>query len=580
MRISSGIAVSSGVAIGEVRIQVRKKPIVNKQTIQDQYKEQEKTKYLTALQQELQELDDLVSKFDVEKEDVELLDIYREILNDPLLKEKVTQLIDESNYTAEYALHQFYLEISTVFRNMKNPYLAEREADYEDIVNKLINRLNGSLEAPLEEIVSKVRGQKKVILVMEDISPSDVARSYHTNISGICLVKGSRTSHSAIIARALGIPVVVGVSDLFFSTKEGDTVIVDGNEGLVIINPDDEQLSNYQNQLARENEEKEELASLINVPARTQDGFDLTLLCNIELKEELSSVIKTNADGVGLYRTEFLYVDREELPSEEEQFHTYKTIAKELNPKEFTIRTFDLGGDKLAKVLPSIVIEQNPFLGCRGIRLSLQYPEIFKTQIRAVLRASHFGNISLMFPMISSADEMQLALDIVEECKNELSKEGVPYNKDIKVGAMIEVPAVVLSIEALAKISDFFSIGTNDLVQYTLAADRNNKSVAQYYNPYHPAIIKLITITAETAKRYDVDLSVCGELASDLNFAPLLIGMGITKLSVNPSSLLSIKKKIVNAKYNELKNLSRILLQLESPKEVKSIVMRTLNKEE
>ncbi|MCB5230913.1 MAG: putative PEP-binding protein, partial [Candidatus Cloacimonas sp.] len=391
MRQYSGIAVSSGIAIGEARVRVKKKLNVAKRIINDREKEQEKEKYLTAIEEELKELDDLLAKFDVEREDVELLDIYKEILNDPALKDKITQLIEEKKFSAEYALYEFFMEISAVFKNMDDPYLAERGSDYEDIVNKLINRLNGNLELPLEDVIAEAKDDRQVVLVMEDISPTDVARSYHSNISGICLVKGSKTSHSAIIARALGIPVVVGVTELLFSTKEGDQIIVDGNKGVVIINPEKEQLTAYQQQRDSELLEKEELETLIDLKSETKDAKYISLLCNIELKEELAAVLHAKADGVGLFRTEFLYVDRDELPSEEEQFEIYKNIAEELGEKEFTIRTFDLGGDKLAKVLPTIVQEQNPFLGCRGIRLSLQYPEIFKTQIRAVLRASNYG---------------------------------------------------------------------------------------------------------------------------------------------------------------------------------------------
>ncbi|MFA5499167.1 MAG: phosphoenolpyruvate--protein phosphotransferase, partial [Candidatus Cloacimonadia bacterium] len=430
---------------------------------------------------------------------------------------------------------------------------------------------------PLEDVIAEAKDDRQVVLVMEDISPTDVARSYHSNISGICLVKGSKTSHSAIIARALGIPVVVGVTELLFSTKEGDQIIVDGNKGVVIINPEKEQLTAYQQQRDSELLEKEELETLIDLKSETKDAKYISLLCNIELKEELAAVLHAKADGVGLFRTEFLYVDRDELPSEEEQFEIYKNIAEEIGEKEFTIRTFDLGGDKLAKVLPTIVQEQNPFLGCRGIRLSLQYPEIFKTQIRAVLRASNYGNIWLMFPMIGSVDDMQMALDVVEECKLELDTEGITYDETMKIGAMIEVPAAVLSIDALAQLCDFFSIGTNDLVQYTLAADRNNKSVSQYYDPYHPAVIKLLYVTSEAAKRHNIKLSVCGELASDINYAPLLIGMGIETLSVNPSSLLQVKKRIMAIDQSELKDLTRRLLRINSPKELREYVFRDKN---
>ena len=577
MRQYSGIAVSSGIAIGEARVRVKKKLNVAKRIINDREKEQEKEKYLTAIEEELKELDDLLAKFDVEREDVELLDIYKEILNDPALKDKITQLIEEKKFSAEYALYEFFMEISAVFKNMDDPYLAERGSDYEDIVNKLINRLNGNLELPLEDVIAEAKDDRQVVLVMEDISPTDVARSYHSNISGICLVKGSKTSHSAIIARALGIPVVVGVTELLFSTKEGDQIIVDGNKGVVIINPEKEQLTAYQQQRDSELLEKEELETLIDLKSETKDAKYISLLCNIELKEELTAVLHAKADGVGLFRTEFLYVDRDELPSEEEQFEIYKNIAEELGEKEFTIRTFDLGGDKLAKVLPTIVQEQNPFLGCRGIRLSLQYPEIFKTQIRAVLRASNYGNIWLMFPMIGSVDDMQMALDVVEECKLELDTEGITYDETMKIGAMIEVPAAVLSIDALAQLCDFFSIGTNDLVQYTLAADRNNKSVSQYYDPYHPAVIKLLYVTSEAAKRHNIKLSVCGELASDINYAPLLIGMGIETLSVNPSSLLQVKKRIMAINQSELKDLTRRLLRINSPKELREYVFSDKN---
>ncbi|MBW6515587.1 MAG: phosphoenolpyruvate--protein phosphotransferase [Candidatus Cloacimonetes bacterium] len=570
MKTLRGIAVSPGIAIGEAIIKQKKKISIENKYIENSDKDSEIERFNHAVMAETSELERFIENYTKTKEDKELLNTHKAILLDPLLSERIIAQIDKENFTVENALYNFLLEITNIFDKMSNDYLAERIADYEDVIIKLIDRLTGKKDKLFEEEFLKNQ-DKSYILVMDNISPSDVTKSYHSNVRGICLQKGSKTSHSAIIARALGLPVIVGISALFQNITDNTPLIIDGNKGIVIVDSDRQTLSNYLSQYRKEEEIRQELEDIVNLPCLTKDGKKISLMANIELEQEIDVVLSNNADGVGLFRTEFLFVNRDNQPTEEEQFQLYSTLAKKLGEKQLIIRTFDLGGDKISNLVHTPK-EHNPYLGCRGIRLSLQYPDMFKRQVRAILRAGFYGNVAMMFPMISSVDDFIAAQEIVSQCKNELKINKIPYNNEIKIGIMIEVPSAVLCAEELAKRCDFFSIGTNDLVQYTLAADRNSEIVSKYYDSYHPAIFKLIAMTVNIAHRFGKNVSVCGELASEYDFICLLIALEVDSLSVNPNSLLAVKKAIMNCNFAETKKIIRKIFKLNRAEEVRELI--------
>ncbi len=569
MIILNGVSGSSGIAMGRALIRHKEKISVTSKYITKNSIDNEIKRLEDAVDKEITEIDSIIDKYTQDKQEKKLLNSHKMILQDPELYDKVINLIKHGQYTAEYSLQQYLRKVSESFAKMKNDYFAERVYDFEDAVLRLINRLNGNKN--LIDDVFITANDKAVILVLEDISPTDVAKSYHSNVNGICLSRGSKTSHTTIIARALGLPVVVGVSELFEKVSEDDQLIIDSNQARVIINPDKETYAKYKEQLVREEEEKNGLSKIVHEPVRTADGKKLQLLCNIELEEEIDTVLQNNADGIGLFRTEYIFIEKQHLPTEDEQYDIYHKLALRMKGRQLIIRTYDLGGDKLADSI-ELQTEKNPFLGCRGIRLSLRYPEIFKTQIKALIRANEIGNISVMFPMVASGSDVVQALKIVDQCKKELLKDNLPHNPNIKIGAMIEIPSAVFCIAELAHYCDFFSIGTNDLVQYTLAADRDNKNVEKYYDPYNPAVIKLIALTLINAHRFGKPVSICGEVAVEKDYLPLLIGLDIDSISVNPALLLNVKRNISECNYKESKQLVKKLIKANTKEQVMDIL--------
>ncbi len=571
MKIIKGIPVSPGIAIGKALIRQKVTYSINKKEISVADSIKERERFHNAVNEELAEFDNYINNLAQSDEDKALLLTHKGILQDPDFVTKVTDLIDTKSYAVEYALHTILTELSSVFGNMSNPMMAERIIDFDDVITKLISRLSGNSNSIFEDDIFKDINTPSVILIMDDIVPSDVSKSYHTNVAAICLQKGSKTSHTSIIARAIGLPVVVGISDLFKYIENNDTVIVDGNSGNLIIAPDDTVLQKYEEMLTAELSDQKELDKFIKLPTITEDGKELKMLCNIELEEEINTLLEHNGDGIGLFRTEFMYIEKDVLPTEDEQYHIYSNLAKKLQHRVLTIRTFDLGGDKLTKVIPAPP-EVNPFLGSRGIRFSFRYPDLFKTQIKAILRANVYGNIAVMFPMIATVNDMLTATKIVEDCKNELKHKEIPFNPDLKLGAMIEIPSAALCSDELAKVCDFFSIGTNDLVQYTMASDRNSELVADFYDPYHPAVMKLIAMTVNNAHKYGVSVSICGEIASECDFICVLVGLNIDALSVNPNVLLSVKKQLKSCNYEEAKKMVKKILKAPTGNAVKELI--------
>lgn len=544
MEIIKGIAVSSGIAIGYAKLVRKEKLLIKRKTIQDYEIEDELLHFEKSVNHVVKDIDTLIADLSHSKVNKEILTTHKMILQDPEFFDKITKLISNELYSLENAINEHFSSLVELFNNMDNEYFSLRSQDYEDVADRLLGHLLKQEKNYFEKL------DENSILISENITPSGVTKAYEKKIKGFCTEKGSKNSHSSIIARSMNLPSVSGISKILSIIKEEQLLVIDGSKGLLIISPDDQTLKEYRELFQKEEEEKHKLQKLKNIESRTKDGKRILLMCNIEIPEELELVLKYNSDGIGLFRTEFLFIGRIELPSENEQYEIYKKIAEKCAPQPVIIRTIDVGGDKLSEIL-NIEHEENPNLGCRGIRISLENIPVFKTQIRAILRANSKGNVKIMFPMISSVDEVIKAKEIIEICKNELKKEKIAFNPEIEIGAMIEVPSAAITSDLIAEECDFLSIGTNDLIQYTLAVDRDNQAVLSYYQPCHPAVIKLMKLTVKNAHKKGVKVAICGEMASEPEFIPILIGLGIDEFSVSPGKILLIKKEILQCDLHE-----------------------------
>lgn len=470
----------------------------------------------------------------LQAQDAEIISAQREILRDPEIYNQIETAIRNKLQYATQAVSECFANIIKHFETMKIETFAVRAADYRDVAMRLLNALSGVRNT------LKIKIEPNQIPVFMEIVPSLVSKLAQEGIKAYLVAKGSYNSHSSILCRALGLVAIANIPDLNVAVKNNDLLIVDGYTGLLIVNPDDQTLEYYRKKAEAERHRQEKLKQLKITDSITANGINIELFTNIGVPEELEVIKNLSCAGIGLFRTEFLYLGRQNLPDEEEQFAVYKELAEKMKPLPVTIRTFDLGGDKLSP-LGYETPEENPYLGNRGIRFSLSQPDIFYTQVRAILRASAFGKVQIMFPMIIDTQDFIEAKKFVQNCQRELSQHSISFDPEIALGAMIEIPSAALCSEELAKECDFFSIGTNDLVQYTLAADRNNEMVAKYYIQHHPAVLCLIKKTIISAEKYHIPLSVCGEMASNYKYIPLLIGLGIRELSVNPGSFFSAK---------------------------------------
>lgn len=466
--------------------------------------------------------------------DTDIIQTHLMILQDPDIITKVNSLIRDELMSAPLAVKQGFAEIVRMFDAIENDFFAQRAHDYRDVANNLLHTLLGTDSDMLGD------SSADTIPVLSEITPSQVTAFGKKGIRAYVTQRGSITSHASILTRALDITALASIGELGEAVHDGDILIVDGINAQLIVSPDEQTLQQYQELLHKYDEEKRASRQTSMLPSVTLHGREIAVRCNIELPEEAAALEAKGAEGIGLFRTEFLYLGRSRLPGEDEQYAIYSEIAANLAPHPVTIRTFDLGGDKLSHLIPSTK-EENPYLGCRGIRFSLTHTEIFKTQLRAVLRASVYGNIKLMFPMVIDAQDFIRAKQLVEECKQELTAKGQSYDAAMPLGVMIEIPAAAISADALAEQVDFFSIGTNDLVQYTLAVDRNNDALADYYIQHHPAVLNLMRITIQAARRRGIPVSICGEMASMPEYIPLLVGMGVDEISVSPTRYESSK---------------------------------------
>jgi len=505
------------------------------------------------------------------EEYAEIFSFHRFLLRDKFLREETEKIIRNENVSCENALRKVIQKIGKEFGKKGTDFLKDRRRDLLDVVEKIISNLRGTPSG-------KIKKFKNEIVVAEDLSPTQTLSLDKRYVRGFVTDIGSKTSHTAIIARALEIPAVVGVRIATKEIENGNDLIVDGTEGIIIINPTPSLIEKYKKKKEEEIKLKRKFNLLKKLPSITKDKERIILHANIEFPEEVTTVKKYGADGIGLFRTEYLYLNRKDLPSEEEQFLAYKSVLEKMEGKTVIIRTIDIGGDKFISHFPA-PRELNPFLGWRGIRFCLERKDIFETQIKAILRAAYHGDLKVMFPMVSTVSEVIEAKKFIDEVKEILKKEGKEFNPDIEIGIMIEIPSAALLSEELSKHVDFFSIGSNDLIQYTLAVDRINEKIAHLYQPCHPSVLKLIKITIENAKKNGIWVGICGEMASIPEIACLLIGMGVDELSMAPIAIPAVKEKIRKVEKKKLTEIADKVFEFKSHNEVFNYLKRKLKQE-
>ncbi|MFH1359925.1 MAG: phosphoenolpyruvate--protein phosphotransferase [Candidatus Omnitrophota bacterium] len=562
--VLKGVPAAPGIASGSAFILDKQEFIIPPRAIMEKEIPLEIARFEEALIKTREEILEVKKKIasEMDAKHAQIFDAHLLVLEDRTLIEEVIRRIKSDKLSVEYIFSQVLKKYVKVFASMQDSYLKERIADVTDVGRRVLKNLIG--ETKLHELENI---NEDLIIIAHDISPSDTASMFNKNIIAFATDIGGRTSHTAIMAKSLGIPAVVGLTDVTMKVSNQDFIIVDGRMGLVIVNPTDMTKDIYQKEQDRIQTFRDRFVDLKDLPAETTDGKKITILANIELPEEVTLIKKQGADGIGLYRTEFFYMNRIDLPSEEEQFEAYKMVAEEMKPLPVTIRTLDLGGDKFISAL-QIPRDMHPSLGWRAIRFCLARPDIFKTQLRAILRSSTHGQVKLMYPLISGAGELRQANFVLEEVKNNLRDEKIPFEENLQVGVMIEVPSAALTADLIAKNSNFFSIGTNDLVQYALAVDRTNEQTAYLYEPGHPAILRLIKEAIEAGHRNNIKVAVCGEMSSEPAFALLLLGLGIDELSMPSLNVLQIKKLIRSVRLADAQQLAEEALKLSSGKEV------------
>ncbi len=536
--MKKGIAASKGYAIGKVFLKIDNEVKITEKKIDNIDGEKERLNVaIEASRVQLKVIKEKAEK-EIGAEKAAVFESHIMLLDDPEFTGSMETGIATNSINAEKAVSDVIESYAAIFEAMEDAYMKERGADVKDVGKRILTNLSGNVDGGMESI------EKNTVIVAHDLTPSDTAQLDKNKVIGFLTNVGGRTSHSAIMARTLEIPAVVGLNNITDSVKNGDSIIVDGTEGLAIINPNEATVKEYTEKKKKYEEEKEELKKLVNHKTVTKAGKRVEVCGNIGKAKDIETVLANGGDGVGLFRTEFLYMDRDSMPTEDEQFEAYKHVTEKMGKKTVVIRTLDIGGDKKLTYLP-LPEEMNPFLGFRAIRLCLGRKDIFKVQLRALLRASSYGNLKIMFPMISSLGEFLEAKEILKECMGELKAEGKSYNENLETGIMVEIPAAAIMADELAKYVDFFSIGTNDLIQYTLAADRMNEQVSYLYNPMHPAVLRLIKMTIEAAHKEGKWCGMCGEMAGDEKFIPTLVEYGLDEFSMSASSILNAKKYIM-----------------------------------
>jgi len=572
IRTYKGYGVSPGIAIGRAVIIERREAAVFRVPIREEDVVSEVNRFMESLEKTRDQLIELKQKVtrSMGDEYASIFEAHAMIVRDPSFADKVVQKIESEQVNAEWALAEVQEELQARFQSFDDEYLRERVVDVKDVADRVQTNLQGIAHHELSEITHDV------IILADDLTPSDTIHFNVRPIVGFATESGGRTSHTSIIAKSLFMPAVIGVPRLTKVIDNDELVIVDGYEGVLIVNPSQAMISEYQSRVLRHEEAERRLLENRAEPAVTKDNHRIALQANIELVEELKDAVRFGAEGIGLYRSEFLYMTKSPLlPTEEEHLQLYRKLAEALAPQECVIRTFDLGGKKLAREVIGSK-EDNPVLGLRGLRLCMKHRDMFKTQLRALLRASAFGNIKIMFPLVSGVQELRQVKTLVREIRSELDEQGIAYNRDLRIGIMIEVPSAALIADMLATESDFFAIGTNDLIQYSLAIDRSNENVGYLYEPLHPALLRLIKGVIDAGKRGGIPVSLCGEMASDPIYAVVLLGLGLEIFSMNPSAIPVIKNLIRSVRYRDCRRIAELALQKKTAQEIEEFVIESV----
>ncbi len=562
--VLKGIGVSPGVAAGPAFLMTSDEVRIVERELAKEEIPREIARFEEALIETRRQLHEIQQKVGeaLDERHASLFDAHLLVVDDRSLVEETIRMLGARRRNVEVVLKEVADRYAGVLAKLDDEYLRERAADVRDVTRRILHNLAGRTSTQLAGL------DAPCIVVAHDLAPSETATLKRDKVIAFATDQGSRTSHTAIMARALEIPAVVGLHDVSTRVSRDDRVLVDGTEGLVVINPSAERLEHYGQLTRRRDEIQARLQRLHDQPAETRDGYRVHLMANIELPHDVDSVLKYGANGVGLFRTEFLFLSREDLPNEMEQARAYDEVARRMAPAPVVIRTLDIGGDKFASAL-KMPKEINPFMGARAIRFCFSQPEIFLTQLRAILRASVRGNVHIMYPMISLAEEVDQANELLAQAKASLDAEGVPFDRDIDVGAMIEVPSAALTAHLLAQKVKFFSLGTNDLIQYTLAVDRVNENIAHLYEPTNPAVLRLIHQTFEAAHAAGIGAGVCGEMGGDPFLTPLLIGLGADELSMSPNLIPMVKAVVRNLRLSQAEALARAALASASGTEVR-----------
>ncbi len=556
-RFFKGISASPGVAHGQVYVFVPKELKISSHRIEPSEMDAEVERFeekLLQTRQEILALRDAVSDR-LGQESAGIFDAHLLVLEDRALIEESIREMEETGRNITYCVNSVAQRYIDTFANIDDEYLRERANDIRDVTKRLLHNLAGEVRDCLGAL------EDGRIVVARDISPSDTAAIEKGKVLAFITDAGSKTSHAVIMARSIQVPAVVGMRDFMAAVRDGDEVLVDGYDGTVVLNPSDKTLFGYGKLEEQKKVLHRRILSEASLPAKTRDGVEVALRANIEGPDEIGRIKDFGAAGVGLFRTEYLFLEASGFPSEEEQFNSYRRVASGIAPQPVVIRTLDLGGDKFPNSVYPSEAEANPFLGLRAIRLCLESPDVFKTQLRAILRASAHGNVKLMYPMISGARELDQANEVLAEAREELDREGTPYDREIEVGTMIEIPSAAITADLLAQKCDFFSIGTNDLIQYLLAIDRLNERIAHLYEPAHPAVLRMIRGVVEAARRENIRVSVCGEIAGDAIMVPVLLGLGVDELSLVASGLPAIKYMVRSLEMTAMQDLASAMMQ-------------------
>ena len=568
-----GIKASPGIAIGRAFILDRQARAIEKKEISARRVPKEIKRFLSALEKARTRMEKVRDGLgtDTAKELATILETHIMLLKDSVLEQDVIKIIKDQKVNAEWAMAEHIDKFRRLLSSVGDEYISGRTSDLEDVKNQIQMNLTGGIARSMSDI------PEGAIVVARDLTPSETAEMVKKKVLGFVTEFGSKTSHVAIMARALETPAVVGAVSVLEYARRGKTIIVDGIVGDVIVSPTKKHIEEYTQKRQAYSYYVKELLSAADLPAETRDGFRVAIEANIESPDDISTAIRHGARGIGLYRTEFLFIHSQKIPTEEEHFRTYRTVAERIAPGSATVRTIDIGGEKLVDAV-ALPPQLNPALGLRAIRLSFSRPDMFKQQIRGILRASFYGNLKIMFPMISGVEELRRGREVVEECKRELVKEGVPINDEIEVGIMIEVPSAALTADVLARECDFFSIGTNDLIQYSIAIDRANEEVAYLYNPLHPAVLRSIKMIVEAAHANRVRVGVCGEMAGEPLYGLMLLGLGVDELSMNPISIPAVKKIVRNSRLCESLEIARKALEFKTSAETEAYIHRVMSK--